>query len=113
MSWQYVPWTGLFLTFRARLREYRSVIFLIFELKRKSTKIDLADTVPENKKQLIQIIVDVLVSEAIVPGGYLTRLIITGQEYTQIEIAPDGVVMRKQIHHSSTGYLKICCHSCR
>ena len=53
-------------------------------------------TVTDNKKQLIQIIVEMLVSEAVVPGNYQNRLIITGQENTPIEIAPGGVVIRRQ-----------------
>ena len=52
-------------------------------------------TVAENKKQLIQIIVETLISEGVVPGSYQSRLIITGQEYTPIEIAPAGVVIRR------------------
>ena len=52
-------------------------------------------TVSENKRQLIQIIVETLVAEAVVPGGYLSRLIITGQDDTPIEIAPGGVVIRR------------------
>ena len=53
-------------------------------------------TVAENKKQLIQIIVETLISEGVVPESYQSRLIImyTGQEYTPIEIAPGGVVIR-------------------
>ena len=47
-------------------------------------------TVSENKRQLIQIIVETLVAEAVVPGGYSSRLIITGQDDTPIEIAPGG-----------------------
>lgn len=53
-------------------------------------------TVSENKRQLIRIIVETLVAEAVVPGGYRSRLIITGQEDTPIEIAPDGVVIRRE-----------------
>lgn len=52
-------------------------------------------TVAENKKQLIQIIVETLISEAVVSGSYQSKLIITGQEYTPIEIAPGGVVIRQ------------------
>jgi len=37
-----------------------------------------------NKKQSIQIIVEMLVSEAVVPGNHQNRLIITGQEDTPI-----------------------------
>lgn len=54
-------------------------------------------TVAENKKQLIKIIVATLVAEAVVPGGYRSRLIITGQEDTPIEIAPDGVIIREDM----------------
>lgn len=53
-------------------------------------------TVSENKKQLIRIIVETLVSDAVVPGGYKSRLVITGQEYTPIEISPNGVVIRRE-----------------
>lgn len=53
-------------------------------------------TVSENKRQLIQIIVETLVAEAVVPGGYRSRLVITGQEATPIEIAPGGTVIRRQ-----------------
>lgn len=52
-------------------------------------------TVAENKKQLIQIIVETLVSEGVIPGSYQSRLIITGQEYTPIEITPEGAVIRR------------------
>ena len=51
-------------------------------------------TVSENKRELIHIIVETLVAEAIVPGNYPSRLIITGQEPTPIEIAPHGVVIQ-------------------
>ena len=51
--------------------------------------------VAESKKQLIQIIVDTLVSEGVVPGSYQSKLIIIGQDYTPIEIAPGGVVIRR------------------
>ena len=51
-------------------------------------------TVSENKKKLIQIIVETLIVEAVVPGR--SRLIITGQEDTPVEIAPDGVVIRRE-----------------
>ena len=51
-------------------------------------------TVSENKKKLIQIIVETLIVEAVVPGQ--SRLIITGQEDTLVEIAPDGVVIRRE-----------------
>ena len=37
-----------------------------------------------------------LVSEAVIPGSYQSRLIILGQEYTLIEIAPGGVVIRQE-----------------
>ena len=37
-----------------------------------------------------------LVSDAVIPGGYQSRLIITGQQCTPIEIAPNGVVIRRQ-----------------
>ena len=50
----------------------------------------------DNKKQLIQIIIEMLVSEAVILGSYQSRLIITGQEYTPIEIAPGGVVIRRE-----------------
>ena len=50
----------------------------------------------DNKKQLIQIIIEMLVSEAVIPGSYQSRLIIMGQEYTPIEIAPGGVVIRRE-----------------
>lgn len=52
-------------------------------------------TVAENKKQLIQIIVEALISEGVVPGSYQNRLIITGQEHTPIEVTPGGVVIRR------------------
>ena len=52
-------------------------------------------TVAENKKQLIQIIVETLISEGVVPGSYQSRIIITGQGYTPIEIAPAGLVIRR------------------
>ena len=51
-------------------------------------------TVSENKKKLIQIIVETLIVEAVVPGR--SRLIITGQEDTLVETAPDGVVIRRE-----------------
>ena len=53
-------------------------------------------TVSENKRQLIHIIVEALVAEAIVPGRYSSRLIIIGQEPTPIEIAPRGVAIRRE-----------------
>ncbi len=53
-------------------------------------------TVADNKKQLIEIIVTTLIGEAKVPGGYRSSLIITGQEDTPIEIAPDGVIIRRE-----------------
>ena len=49
----------------------------------------------ENKRQLIHIIVETLVAEVVVPGNYPSRLI-TGQEPTPIEIAPHGVVIRRE-----------------
>ena len=52
--------------------------------------------VSENKRQLIHIIVEALVAEAVVPGCHSSRLIITGQEPTPIEIAPCGVVIRRE-----------------
>ena len=51
--------------------------------------------VSENKKQLILIIVEMLVAEAVVPGEYRGRLIITGQEELPVEIAAAGVVIRR------------------
>ena len=51
--------------------------------------------VPENKRQLIQIIVDTLISEGIIPGGYHNRLIVTGQDDTPVEIAPNHVVIQR------------------
>ncbi len=53
-------------------------------------------TVADNKKQLIEIIVTTLIGEAKVPGRYRSSLIITGQEDTPIEIAPDGVIIRRE-----------------
>lgn len=45
---------------------------------------------------MIQIIVETLVTETAVPGGYQSQLIITGQEDTPIQIAPGGVVIRRE-----------------
>ena len=53
-------------------------------------------TVSENKRQLIHIIVEALLAEAVVPGRCSSRLIITGKESTPIEIAPCGVVIRRE-----------------
>ena len=53
-------------------------------------------TVSENKKQFIRIIVEILIAEAVVPGGNQSRLIITGQEESPVEIAPGGVVIRRE-----------------
>ena len=39
---------------------------------------------------------EALVAEAVVPGCYSSRLIITGQEPTPTEIAPRGVVIRRE-----------------
>ena len=52
-------------------------------------------TVSENKKQLIQIFVETVVDETVVPGEYRSRLIITGQEESPVEIAAAGVVIRR------------------
>ena len=52
-------------------------------------------TVSENKRQLLHIIMEALVAEAVVPGRYSSRLIITGQEPTPIEIAPREVIIRR------------------
>ena len=48
-------------------------------------------TVSENKRQLIHIIMEALVAEAVVAGRYSSRLIITGQEPTR------GVVIRREV----------------
>ena len=53
-------------------------------------------TVSENKRQLIHIIVEALLAEAVVPGRCSSRLIITGQEPTPIVIAPREVVVRRE-----------------
>ena len=53
-------------------------------------------TVSEKKSQLIHIIVEALLAEAVVPGRYSSRLIITGKEPTPIEIVPCGVVIRRE-----------------
>ena len=53
-------------------------------------------TVSENKKQLIRIIDETLVAEAVVPGEYRSRFIITGQEESPAEIAAAGVVIRRE-----------------
>ena len=53
-------------------------------------------SVSENKRQLIHIIVEALLAEAVVPGRCSSRLIITGQEPTPIEVAPRGVVVRRE-----------------
>ena len=46
--------------------------------------------------QLLHIIEEALVAEAVVSGRYSSRLIITGQEPSPIEIAPCGVVIRRE-----------------
>lgn len=53
-------------------------------------------SVSGNKRQLIQIIVEALLTDAVVPGGFQSRLIITGQESVPIEIAPNGVVINRE-----------------
>ena len=45
---------------------------------------------------MIQIIVETLIVEAVVPGGYRSRLIITGHEESPVEVAPGGVVIRRE-----------------
>ena len=55
-----------------------------------------SETRSENKKQLIRIIVEMLVAEALVPGEYQSRLIITGQEESPVEIDAAGVVIRRE-----------------
>ena len=53
-------------------------------------------TVSETKKQLINIIVEKLASDSVVPGGYESKLVIKGQDCTPIEISPGGVVIRRE-----------------
>ncbi|KAL8593372.1 hypothetical protein ACOMHN_065978 [Nucella lapillus] len=53
-------------------------------------------SIPENKKQLIQIIVETLVTEATVPGGHQSKLIVTGQDPTPIEISAGGITISRQ-----------------
>ena len=53
-------------------------------------------TVSENKKQLIQIIVETLVSDEVIQEGCKSKLVTTGQDYTPIEIAQNGLVIRRQ-----------------
>ena len=45
---------------------------------------------------MIQIIVETLIVEAVVPRGYQSKLIITGQEESHVEIAPGGVVIKRE-----------------
>ncbi|KAL8577294.1 hypothetical protein ACOMHN_062803 [Nucella lapillus] len=53
-------------------------------------------SIPENKKQLIQIIVETLVTEATVPGGHQSKLIVTGQDPTPIEISAGSITISRQ-----------------
>ncbi|KAL8624434.1 hypothetical protein ACOMHN_034682 [Nucella lapillus] len=53
-------------------------------------------SIPENKKQLIQIIVETLVTEATVPGGHQSKLIVTGQDPTPVEISSGGITISRQ-----------------
>lgn len=52
--------------------------------------------IPENKKQLIQIIVETLVIDATVPGGYQSKQVVTGQDPTPTEISPGGITISRQ-----------------
>ncbi|KAL8595804.1 hypothetical protein ACOMHN_012222 [Nucella lapillus] len=53
-------------------------------------------SIPENKKQLIQITVETLVTEATVPGGHQSKLIVTGQDPTPIKISAGGITISRQ-----------------
>ena len=53
-------------------------------------------SVTDNKKQLIQIIVETLLSERSVHECCQNRLIVTGQDNTPVKITPGGIVIRRQ-----------------
>ena len=69
---------------------------MVFQLSANLTSQKQVLTVFKNKRQLIHIIVEALVAEAVVPGHYSSRLIITGQEPAPIAIAPRGGVIRRE-----------------
>lgn len=51
---------------------------------------------PDNKKQLVQIIVDTFKADQDILGGHKHKLVITGQDEVPIEISPGGIIIDRE-----------------